>query len=233
MNTAWVLFGAAAETGMNTLILGALIAIYMIVISYLGFRGFRKTRDKQDYLLAGRSAHPFVMAMSYGAAFISTSALVGFGGIAVDTFSTVIVILIVAVLGLLSHFFVAKMMISISEQLINKIPFMGKVYKTVKQIVDTFSKQNKAVFQKAVLVEYPRKGCYSVGFLTSEATGEVAPLKDEKMYNVFVPTTPNPTGGFLLILPESEIRILKMSVGEAMKFIISGGAVNPELTEKK
>lgn len=157
----------------------------------------------------------------------------GFGGIAVDTFSTVIVILIVAVLGLLSHFFVAKMMISISEQLINKIPFMGKVYKTVKQIVDTFSKQNKAVFQKAVLVEYPRKGCYSVGFLTSEATGEVAPLKDEKMYNVFVPTTPNPTGGFLLILPESEIRILKMSVGEAMKFIISGGAVNPELTEKK
>ena len=110
---------------------------------------------------------------------------------------------------------------------------MGKVYKTVKQIVDTFSKQNKAVFQKAVLVEYPRKGCYSVGFLTSEATGEVAPLKDEKMYNVFVPTTPNPTGGFLLILPESEIRILKMSVGEAMKFIISGGAVNPELTEKK
>ena len=82
MNTAWVLFGAATESGMNTLILGALIAIYMIVISYLGFRGFRRTRDKQDYLLAGRSAHPFVMAMSYGAAFISTSALVGFGGIA-------------------------------------------------------------------------------------------------------------------------------------------------------
>ncbi len=84
MNTIFFLFGAAAapETGMNTLILGALIAIYMMMIGYLGFRGFRKTRDKQDYLLAGRSAHPFVMAMSYGAAFISTSALVGFGGIA-------------------------------------------------------------------------------------------------------------------------------------------------------
>ena len=73
---------AAADTGMNTLILGALIAVYMMVIGYLGFRGFRKTKNAQDYLLAGRSAHPFVMAMSYGAAFISTSALVGFGGIA-------------------------------------------------------------------------------------------------------------------------------------------------------
>ncbi len=77
-------FAAVAGTsgGMNTLILGALIAIYMLLIGYLGYRGFRKTRSSRDYLLAGRSANPFVMAMSYGAAFISTSALVGFGGIA-------------------------------------------------------------------------------------------------------------------------------------------------------
>ena len=79
------LFGTAVSAGtggMNTLILGALIAVYMLFIGYLGYRGFRKTRNSGDYLLAGRSAHPFVMAMSYGAAFISTSALVGFGGIA-------------------------------------------------------------------------------------------------------------------------------------------------------
>ena len=73
---------ANPDSGMNTLVLGALIAIYMLGIGYLGYRGFRKTRGSQDYLLAGRSVNPFVMAMSYGAAFISTSALVGFGGIA-------------------------------------------------------------------------------------------------------------------------------------------------------
>ena len=73
---------SAGTGGMNTLILGALIAVYMLFIGYLGYRGFRRTKNSGDYLLAGRSAHPFVMAMSYGAAFISTSALVGFGGIA-------------------------------------------------------------------------------------------------------------------------------------------------------
>ena len=73
---------AAAESGMNVWILGALIVVYMLIVGYLGYRGFRKTASNKDYLLAGRSVNPFVMAMSYGAAFISTSALVGFGGIA-------------------------------------------------------------------------------------------------------------------------------------------------------
>ena len=73
---------AAAESGMNVWILGALIVVYMLIVGYLGYRGFRKTASNKDYLLAGRSVNPFVMAMSYGAAFISTSALVGFGGVA-------------------------------------------------------------------------------------------------------------------------------------------------------
>ena len=72
----------AATAGMNTWVLGVLIVLYVFVIGYLGFRGFRKTKSNKDYLVAGRETHPFVMAMSYGAAFISTSALVGFGGIA-------------------------------------------------------------------------------------------------------------------------------------------------------
>ncbi|MBO5254666.1 MAG: DUF502 domain-containing protein [Opitutales bacterium] len=156
----------------------------------------------------------------------------GMRGIAVDFFSMLIVVVLVALLGLLSQFIVAKMMLTISEKVINKIPFVGLVYRTVKQIVDTFSKQNKAVFQKVVLVEFPRRGAYAVGFLTSEVGGEVADKCGSKMVNVFVPTTPNPTSGFLFAVAEDDIKYLDMSVGDAMKFIISGGAVSPNSNNK-
>ena len=156
----------------------------------------------------------------------------GLGKIATDFFSMLIVFAILTFLGAVSQFIIGKMMISISEKIINKIPFVGRVYKTVKQIVDTFSKQNKAVFQKAVLIEFPRKGVYSVGFLTSETQGEMKGNSTEKMLNVFVPTTPNPTSGFLMAVPEKDVIILEMSVGDAMKLIISGGAVSPEEIKK-
>lgn len=156
----------------------------------------------------------------------------GLGGIVIDFFSMIIVFVLITLLGLLSKFIAAKMMFSLSERAINRIPFVGLVYRTVKQIVDTFSKQNKAVFQKVVVVEFPRKGAYSVGFLTSQTKGGVAESSDGKMVNIFVPTTPNPTSGFLIAVDESEVRYLDMSVGEAMKLIISGGAVSPERVEK-
>ncbi|MBR2302857.1 MAG: DUF502 domain-containing protein [Clostridia bacterium] len=156
----------------------------------------------------------------------------GIGKIAIDFFSMLIVFAILTFLGAISQFIIGKMMISVSEKIINKIPFVGKVYKTVKQIVDTFSKQNKAVFQKAVLIEFPRNGVYSVGFLTSQTQGEMNGNSTEKMLNVFVPTTPNPTSGFLMAVPEKDVIILDMSVGDAMKLIISGGAVAPNEIKK-
>ncbi len=152
----------------------------------------------------------------------------GFGGMMVDFLSMLIVVILVAILGVFSQFIAAKFLISLSEKAINKIPFVGVVYKTAKQIVDTFSKQNKAVFQKVALIEFPRKGVWSVGFLTSETRGKVATVSEEKMVNIFVPTTPNPTSGFLMAVPEKDVKYLDMSVGEAMKFIISGGAVSSE-----
>ncbi len=153
----------------------------------------------------------------------------GFGGILIDFFSMLVVVVIIAALGLLSQFIATRFLISISEKIINKIPLVGIIYRTAKQIVDTFSKQNKAVFQKVVLVEFPRKGVYSVGFMTSETQGEIASVNGEKMLNVFVPTTPNPTSGFLMAVPEKDIIFMNMSVGDAMKFIISGGAVSPDI----
>ncbi len=152
----------------------------------------------------------------------------GISGIAVDFLSMIIVVIIITLLGLLSQFIGTRLLLNVSEKVINKIPFVGLVYRTVKQIVDTFSKQNKAVFQKVVLIEFPRTGVFSVGFLTSDTNGEIASKSDKEMVNIFVPTTPNPTSGFLMAVPKKDIIFLDMSVGDAMKLIISGGAVIPE-----
>lgn len=146
---------------------------------------------------------------------------------ALNILSTLLVFIIITVTGFLSRYFIGKIFITLSEKLIDALPFVNAVYKTVKQIVDTFSKQQKAVFQKVVLTEYPRKGVYVLGFLTSEARGEVQERTGAEVINIFVPTTPNPTSGFLLMVPKDEIIEMDMSVGEGMKLIVSGGAVTP------
>ena len=108
-----------------------------------------------------------------------------------------------------------------------KIPFIRTVYNTVKQIADTMGKNQKAMFQKAVLVHFPSDSVYSIGFLTNRANGETQDKTKESVCNVFVPTTPNPTSGFLIMVPEEKLVVLDMSVGDAIKLIISGGAVVP------
>ncbi|MBL62593.1 MAG: hypothetical protein CMI30_04205 [Opitutae bacterium] len=131
-------------------------------------------------------------------------------------------------IGFLSNYLFGKLFIRFSERILVKVPFVGVVYRTVKQIVDTFSKENRAVFQEVVLIEYPRPNCYALGFLTNNARGEVEEKTGKSLANVFLPTTPNPTSGYLLMLPREEVQSLEMSVGEGMKMIISGGAVIPE-----
>lgn len=160
--------------------------------------------------------------------FDTTFPTSGFGGLLLDLLSTLIVLCFITILGALSKFFFAKILIGISETAINKIPGVGLVYRTVKQIVDTFSKQNKAVFECVVMLEFPRAGLYAVGFVTSEAQGEIQARTGEVVVNVFVPTTPNPTSGFLIMVPKESLTYLDMSVGDAMKLIISGGAVVPQ-----
>ena len=107
------------------------------------------------------------------------------------------------------------------------IPGLGTVYNSVKQIVATFGSERKNLFNKVVLVQFPRVGCWSIGFLTNKAQGEPQSRAGAQMWTVFVPTTPNPTSGFLLIVPPSEVVELEMSVGDGMKMILSGGAVIP------
>ena len=145
----------------------------------------------------------------------------------INIVSLLIVITLITIMGFLSRYFIGKWTINTTERIISRLPFINTIYNTAKQIVDTFSKQKKAVFQKTVLVEYPRKGAYALGFLTGDAKGEVQKCTGEEVLNVFVPTTPNPTSGFLLMIPREEVTFMEMSVTDGMKLIISGGAVVP------
>ena len=145
-----------------------------------------------------------------------------------ETISVFVVFLLITVLGYGSRFVLGRILLGGLERLLDRVPFINPVYRTVKQIVDTFGRQKKAVFQEVVLIEYPRKRCYVLGFLTSTAEGETQTSSAEHIVNIFVPTTPNPTSGFLLMLPEEDITRLQMNIADGMKLIISGGAVVPD-----
>ncbi|MBP9913240.1 MAG: DUF502 domain-containing protein [Opitutaceae bacterium] len=144
-----------------------------------------------------------------------------------DLLATFAVILLVTALGYLSRYVFGKYVLTITERFMLGIPGLNAVYTTVKQIVDTFGSQKRNLFNKVVLVEFPRKGSWVIGFLTNRVQGEAQLKTAEEVWTVFVPTTPNPTSGFLLLLPQQDIVELEMSVGEGMKMIISGGAVMP------
>ena len=137
-------------------------------------------------------------------------------------------IVFVILVGMLSANYIGKRLVRYGDYLIQKVPLVRGVYTTFKKVMETFSlKQN---FHGVALVEYPRKGCYTVGFLTGEVPGERLGLSG-KFVTVFVPTTPNPTAGFLLILPEADVAALDMTVEQGMKFIISIGLVSLNETE--
>jgi uncharacterized membrane protein len=144
-----------------------------------------------------------------------------------DILATLIVIVLVTLLGYLSRYVFGKYFLEVGERIIQGIPGVSAVYNTVKQIVDTFGTQNRNLFSKVVLVQYPRVNVWTLGFLTSKEQAEAQTRTGREVWTVFVPTSPNPTSGFLLMLPRDEIAELEMSVGEGMKMIISGGAVVP------
>ena len=144
-----------------------------------------------------------------------------------NVLATIIVVVLVTLLGFISRYVFSHYFGQLAERLILNIPGVSTVYRTVKQIVDTFSAQKRAVFEKVVMIQFPREGAWVIAFLTNRAQGEVQQRTAQELWTIFVPTTPNPTSGFLIMLPQEDIQELDMSVGEAMKFIISGGTVVP------
>ena len=139
----------------------------------------------------------------------------------------VISIILITFIGWLSLSFIGKKMLDIFENLLKKIPILRTIYSALGQMTDTFTKTDKEK-KNVVLVEYPRKGSWAVGFATRENSGEITTKTKKELLNVFVPTTPNPTSGFLLMFPKDEVIYLDLSFEEASKFIVSAGTSNPK-----
>jgi len=136
----------------------------------------------------------------------------------------IISIILITFIGWLSLSFVGKKLLKIFNDILKRIPILRTIYSAVEQMIETFAKsQNEENRKNVVLVEYPRKGSWAVGFATKENTNEISEKTKSKLVNVFVPTTPNPTSGFLLMFPKDELIFLDMTFEEASKFIVSAG----------
>jgi uncharacterized membrane protein len=144
-----------------------------------------------------------------------------------DVAVTLVVFALITLFGFISHYLFGKYLLDLGERVILEIPGVSTVYSSVKQVVATFGSQNRNVFSQVVLVQYPRAGVWTLGFLTSKTQAEAQSRARQELWAVFVPTSPNPTSGFVLLLPPAEITTLDMSVGDGMKMVISGGAVVP------
>ncbi|MDE3066583.1 MAG: DUF502 domain-containing protein [Verrucomicrobiota bacterium] len=136
-------------------------------------------------------------------------------------------VILVSAVGLLARYYIGKQMIKWADHIMMRVPLLNKFYGAIKQVNEAFS-GNKNSFKTVVLVEFPREGIYSVGFITSEQHDEVRRKTNEKVVCVFVPTTPNPTSGFLVLVPEKKVVKLDMSVGDGLKYIVSLGSISPE-----
>ena len=134
--------------------------------------------------------------------------------------------------GLLTRYYVGKQMLEWLDTAMMNVPLLNKFYGTIKQVNEAFS-GNKNSFKTVVLVEFPREGMYSVGFITNEQHGEVQEKTQKNVVAVFIPTTPNPTSGFLVLLPEDKVTKLDMSVADGIKYIVSLGSIAPEMLPKK
>jgi len=135
---------------------------------------------------------------------------------------------LVALIGQLGRYYVGKKIIASFDSLMLRVPLLNKIYGTLKQVNEAFSVDRGSSFQTVVLVEFPRKGLYSLGFITSEQNEEVQARTKEKVVSIFVPTTPNPTSGFLIMVAEKELTKLQMPVADGIRFIISLGSVAPK-----
>ena len=139
----------------------------------------------------------------------------------------VLAIIFITLIGYLSLSFLGKKILQLFNELLKKIPILRTIYSAIGQMAETLAPKRKSK-KSVVLVEYPRKGSWAVGFATKDNKGEISRRTNEKLVNVFVPTTPNPTSGFLLMFPKEDIIYLNMSFEEASKFIVSAGTSNPK-----
>ena len=138
----------------------------------------------------------------------------------------IITLFLITFIGWLSLSFIGKRLLNLFNTVLKRIPILRTIYSAIVQMTETFTKTDNQK-KNVVLVEYPRKGTWAVGFATKENSGEITDKLNRKLINVFVPTTPNPTSGFLLMFPKEEVVYLDLTFEEASKFIVSAGTSNP------
>ncbi|UDQ96638.1 DUF502 domain-containing protein [Lentisphaerota bacterium WC36G] len=146
------------------------------------------------------------------------------------------IIAILILIGQLTYWKLGQVVLKTAEKIILKIPLLSTVYSTCHQIGEALSPRG-GMFRKVVMFEYPRKGMWAIGFVTNENKGETSEelkevAQEDSLISIFVPTTPNPTSGFLLLVPSSELHYLKISVSDGMRLVVSGGAVTPHDLKK-
>jgi uncharacterized membrane protein len=200
------------KTKLGTYFATGLIALLPLALTIFILRFIFNTIDN----ILGGIISPF--------SFVTDSRLWYYGG---KTLAFLALLLLVFLVGVLARNVVGRRVISSGEMILTSIPFIRKIYTTIQQISDAVLRRKKKVFQRVVLLEYPRKGVYTLGFVTSESGGTVNKAIKKRTLNVFISTTPNPTSGFLLVVPEKEAIPLDMTVEEGMKLIISGGVLSP------
>lgn len=139
----------------------------------------------------------------------------------------VVVSILLTMIGAFTAGLFGRWVVKMSERAMNRMPVVRNVYSALKQIMETVVAQKSNAFRQVVLFEYPRRGTWAMGFITGDTVGEVQKITDEEVVNVFLPTTPNPTSGYLLFVPRSDLIYLKMTVEEGIKMVVSGGIVTP------
>jgi uncharacterized membrane protein len=157
-------------------------------------------------------------------------------GYRIPALGLVITLLIVLAVGWFTTNFFGKRLILLGENIVGKIPFVRRIYKGSKQVVQSIAHADTRAFRKVVLIEFPRRGMLAIGFVTGEARGEVQENTCDDVLNVFVPTMPNPTSGFLVFAPPEELTEIDMSIEDGVKYVVSGGIVTKErlkITEAK
>jgi uncharacterized membrane protein len=161
------------------------------------------------------------------AGFIPARYIAGYSHYGLPGSGVVIVIVLLTMIGFLTRNYLGRAFLAYGERLVDRMPVVRSIYGALKQIFDAVIQQSSSSFSEVALIEYPRRGIWAIGFVTSKTSGEVQNLTEDDVVNIFLPTTPNPTSGFLLFVPRRDIVTLHMSVEEGIKLVISGGLVTP------
>ncbi|KTD60950.1 DUF502 domain-containing protein [Legionella shakespearei] len=148
-------------------------------------------------------------------------------GIHIPGLGVVLSLLLLLATGIFATNFFGQRLVSWGESILSRIPLVRSIYNAVKQVMNAVLSTNSEAFRKVLLIEYPRKGMWTIAFQTGATNTEINTKSNEEMVSLFIPTTPNPTSGFLMMLPKREVTELNMSIDEALKFIISLGVMQP------